>query len=316
MPIPVAFQGRLSVPVVAAPQFLVSGPDYVVEACRAGVVGTFPALNQRTTDGYASWLDQIAERLAASPSAAPFGVNLIVHRSNARLMDDLAATVKHKVPLVITSLGIVPDVIAAVHSHGGLVFHDVTTMRHAIKAIEGGVDGLIAVCAGAGGHAGRLSPFALLTVLRAIYQGPLLMGGAISTGRHIAAALMLGADMAYMGTRFIAVRESMAVQAQKDMVVQATAADIVYTPAISGVHANFLRASIQAAGLDPDNLPEATSAHVGDHDKRPWKNIWSAGQGVGSIQDIPTMAGLIARLGDEYRAALRDAAVALPSAAE
>jgi nitronate monooxygenase len=305
MPVPASFQGRLSVPVVAAPQFLVSGPDYVVEACRAGVVGTFPALNQRSTDGYGDWLEQIAERLASTPSAAPFGVNLIVHRSNARLHDDLAVTVRHKVPLVITSLGIVPEVIDAVHGYGGLVFHDVTTARHANKALEGGVDGLIAVCAGAGGHAGRLSPFALLPELRRIHPGPLLMGGAISTGSHIAAALMLGADLAYMGTRLIACRESMAVQAHKDMVLQASAADIVYTPAISGVHANFLRASIEAAGLDPDTLPEATGAHVGDHDKRPWKNIWSAGQGVGSIDDIPTMGALIARLGDEYRSARR-----------
>lgn len=310
MPIPAIFEGRLSVPVVASPQFLVSGPDYVVEACRAGVVGTFPALNQRTTEGYDAWLAQIGERLAAIPGAAPFGINLIVHKSNARLKDDLAATVRHKVPLVITSLGIVPEVIAAVQSYGGLVFHDVTNMRHAVKAIEGGVDGLIAVCAGAGGHAGRLSPFALLPELRAIYAGPLLMGGAISTGRHIAAALMLGADMAYMGTRFIAVQESMAVQAHKDMVVQAKAADIVYTPAISGVHANFLRASIAAAGLDPDNLPEAVGTHVGDHDKRPWKNIWSAGQGVGAIEDVPSIADLVARLGAEYRAALREAAAA------
>jgi nitronate monooxygenase len=314
MPIPAIFQGRLSVPVVAAPQFLVSGPDYVVEACRAGVVGTFPALNQRSTDGYAAWLEEIAQRLAATPSAAPFGVNLIVHRSNARLHDDLAATVRHKVPLVITSLGIVPEVIAAVHSYGGLVFHDVTNLRHAAKAVDGGVDGLIAVCAGAGGHAGRLSPFALLPELRAIHDGPLLMGGAISTGRHVAAALMLGADMAYMGTRFIAVRESLAVQAHKDMVVQARAADIVYTPAISGVHANFLRASIEAAGLDPDNLPEAPGTHVGDHDKRPWKNIWSAGQGVGSIHDTPAIADLVARLGEEYRAALHEAAASARAA--
>ena len=314
MPIPAIFRGRLSVPVVAAPQFLVSGPDYVVEACRAGVVGTFPALTQRSTDGYATWLEQIAERLAAAPAAAPFGVNLIVHRSNARLREDLAATVRHKVPLVITSLGIVPEVIAAVQSYGGLVFHDVTTLRHAAKAVEGGVDGLIAVCAGAGGHAGRLSPFALLPELRAMFDGPLLMGGAISTGRHVAAALMLGADMAYMGTRFIAARESMAVDAHKEMVVRATAADIVYTPAISGVHANFLRASITAAGLDPDRLPEATGEHVGDHDKRPWKNIWSAGQGVGAIQDIPAMAELVARLAQEYRATLRDAPALLEQA--
>lgn len=314
MPLPEIFQDRLSIPVVASPQFLVSGPDYVVESCRAGIVGTFPALNQRSAEGYDDWLAEIGERLAAAPSAAPFGVNLIVHRSNARLMQDVATTVRHRVPLVITSLGIVPEVIAAVHSYGGLVFHDVTNLRHAHKAAEGGVDGLIAVCAGAGGHAGRLSPFALLPELRAFYDGPLLMGGAISTGQHIAAARMLGADMAYMGTRFIAVRESMAVQAHKEMVLGATAADIVYTPAISGVHANFLRASIEAAGLDPDSLPDAPGQHVGDHDKRPWKNIWSAGQGVGSIGDVPDIADLVARLGTEYRAALRDAAAMLEMA--
>jgi nitronate monooxygenase len=246
--------------------------------------------------------------MVTPPAAAPFGVNLIVHRSNARLMEDVAVTVRHRVPLVITSLGIVPEVISAIQSYGGLVFHDVTNLRHAEKAVQGGVDGLIAVCAGAGGHAGRLTPFALLPELRALYKGPLLMGGAISTGRHIAAAQMLGADMAYMGTRFIAVRESMAVQAHKDMVLRATAADIVYTPAISGVHANFLRASIEAAGLDPEKLPDAPGQHVGDHDKRPWKNIWSAGQGVGSIEDVPTMAALVSRLGAEYREALQEMA--------
>lgn len=303
MPIPAIFEGRLSVPVIAAPQFLVSGPDYVVEACRAGVVGTFPALNQRTAEGYDAWLTQIRERLDQAPGAAPYGVNLIVHKSNARLRQDLETTVRHRVPLIITSLGIVPEVIAAVQSYGGLVFHDVTNLRHGEKAVAGGVDGLIAVCAGAGGHAGRISPFALLPELRAIHPGPLLMGGAISNGRQIAAARMLGADMAYIGTRFIAVQESMAPEAHKEMVLRARAADIVYTPAISGVHANFLRASIEAAGLDPDSLPDAPGQHVGDHDKRPWKNIWSAGQGVGSIADIPTMADLVARLGAEYRAA-------------
>jgi nitronate monooxygenase len=315
MPIPAAFQGRLSVPVVAAPQFLVSGPDYVVEACRAGVVGTFPALNQRTTEGYAAWLEEIAGRLADAPAAAPFGVNLIVHRSNERLQADLESTVRRRVPLVITSLGAVSEVVQAVHSYGGLVFHDVTTLRHARKAIDAGVDGLIAVCAGAGGHAGRLNPFAFLTELRAIFAGPLLLGGAISTGNHIAAARLLGADLAYMGTRFIATRESMASDEHKAMVLAATAQDIVYTPAISGVHGNFLRQSIAAAGLDPDALPEAEGVRVSNHEKRAWKNIWSAGQGVGAIGDVPSMAGLCARLAHEYREALQ-AGAPLATAAE
>jgi nitronate monooxygenase len=315
MPIPDAFQGRLSVPVVAAPQFLVSGPDYVVEACRAGVVGTFPALNQRTTEGYAAWLDEIAGRLMEAPAAAPFGVNLIVHRSNERLQADLETTVRHRVPLVITSLGAVSEVVQAVHSYGGLVFHDVTTLRHARKAIEAGVDGLIAVCAGAGGHAGRLNPFAFLTELRAAFAGPLLLGGAISTGRHVAAARLMGADLAYMGTRFIATRESTASDEHKAMVLAAAAQDIVYTPAISGVHGNFLRQSIAAAGLDPDTLPEAEGVRVGSHEKRAWKNIWSAGQGVGAIGDTPTMAELCGRLGREYREALQ-AAARLAEAAE
>lgn len=305
MPLPQSWQGRLSVPVVAAPQFLVSGPDYVVEACRAGVVGTFPALNQRTNEGFDAWLTEIEARLPTG--AAPYGVNLIVHRSNARLEADLATVVRHKVPLIITSLGLRPELIQAIQAYGGLVFHDVTTRRHAEKAIEAGVDGLIAVSAGAGGHAGRISAFALVPELRTIWQGPLLLGGAISTGSQIAAARLLGADAAYIGTRFIAVKESMAPEGHKQMVLAASAADIVYTPAISGVPANFLRASIEAAGLDPDHLPETRSEHVGDHDKRPWKNIWSAGQGVGAIQDVPSMAELCARMGAEYRAALNAA---------
>ena len=302
MPLPQSWQGRLSVPVVAAPQFLVSGPDYVVEACKAGVVGTFPALNQRTPEGYDAWLAEITGRLPAG--AAPFGVNLIVHRSNARLEPDLATTIKYKVPLIITSLGLRPDLIQAIQAYGGMVFHDVTTRRHAEKAIEAGVDGLIAVSAGAGGHAGKISAFALVPELRQLWQGPLLLGGAISTGNQIAAARLLGADAAYIGTRFIAVKESMAPEEHKQMVLAARASDIVYTPAISGVHGNFLRASIEAAGLNPDELPDAKSEHVGDHDKRPWKNIWSAGQGVGAIRDVPSMAELCARMGAEYREAL------------
>lgn len=306
MPLPAALEGRLLVPAVAAPMFLVSGPDLVVETCRAGLVGTFPALNQRSTEGYGAWLAEIRERLGGAGPAAPFGVNLIVHRSNTRLEADLEVTVRHRVPLVITSLGAAAEVIEAVHSYGGLVFHDVVNLRHAAKAAAAGVDGLIAVCAGAGGHAGLLNPFAFLPELRAILpQGTLLLAGAISTGAQIAAARLMGADLAYLGTRFIATKESRAPQDYKDMVLAAAAKDVLYTPAISGVHGNFLRPSIEAAGLDPEALPEhRRDLHLGSDEKRAWKNIWSAGQGVGAIADIPSAAELCARLAREYREAL------------
>lgn len=307
MPIPAAFQGRLAVPAVAAPMFLVSGPDLVVETCRAGVVGTFPALNQRTTEGYAAWLTEIEERLAVPSDAgghlpAPFGINLIVHRSNPRLKADLEVTVARKVPLVITSLGAVRDVVDAVHSYGGLVFHDVINVRHAEKAAAAGVDGIVAVCAGAGGHAGTLSPFALVPEIRRIFAGTIVLSGALSTGFDIAAARALGADLAYFGTRFIATRESMAPDAYKRMIVDADASDIVYTPAISGVNANFMRPSIVAAGLDPENLPPHGRMDL-QEEAKVWKTIWSAGQGVGSIADIPSTAELVARLKTDYAAA-------------
>ena len=302
MPLPALLQDRLALPAVAAPMFLVSGPDLVVETCRAGVVGTFPSLNQRESAGYAAWLEEIAARLAEHPGAAPFGVNLIVHRSNKRLEPDLKATVDRRVPLVITSLGAVKEVVQAVHGYGGLVFHDVINMRHAAKAIEAGVDGLIAVCNGAGGHAGTLNPFAFLTELRAAFDGTLLLGGAINTGRQVAAARLMGADLAYIGTRFVATQESMAPAEYRRMILEARAKDVLYTAAISGVKGNFLRASIAAAGLDPDRLDEAAALNVSDHESRPWKNIWSAGQGVGGIEDVPPVAALCARLAAEYRA--------------
>ncbi|KAA2214060.1 NAD(P)H-dependent flavin oxidoreductase [Teichococcus oryzae] len=303
MPVPELFNGRLALPAVAAPLFLVSGPDLVVETCRAGMVGTFPALNQRDTPGYVGWLEEIAGRLAGHPGAAPFGVNLIVHRSNQRLQADLAATVAHRVPLVITSLGAVREVVDAVHGYGGLVFHDVINMRHAAKAAEAGVDGLIAVCAGAGGHAGTLSPFAFLPELRSMFSGTLLLGGGISHGRQVAAARLMGADLAYVGTRFIATQESLAPPDYKRMVLDARAGDIVYTAAISGVKGNFLRQSLVAAGLDPERLAEQEALNLTEHEKRPWKNIWSAGQGVGAIDDLPAAGELCARLAAEYRAA-------------
>ncbi|MBN8958634.1 MAG: nitronate monooxygenase [Rhizobiales bacterium] len=299
MSLPESFRGRLSLPAIAAPMFLVSGPDLVVETCRAGLVGTFPSLNQRTTDEYAAWLDRVGERLAKHPDAAPFGINLIVNKNNARVGADLEATVKHKVPLVITSLGANKEVVDAVHSYGGIVFHDVINMRHARKAAEAGVDGLIAVCAGAGGHAGTMSPFALVSEIRAFFDKTVILSGVISTGNQIAAAQLMGADLAYIGTRFIATRESLADQRFKEMIVASKAADILYTPAISGVHGNFLKPSLVAAGLDPDNLPEKPAGyHTGE--KRAWKDVWSAGHGVGTIADIPSVAELCARLKQEY----------------
>jgi nitronate monooxygenase len=309
MPVPPGLKGRLRLPAMAAPMFLVSGPELVVQACKSGLVGTFPALNQRTSDGFAEWLELIEEHLDGN-EAAPFGVNLIVHRSNGRLDADLKIAVDHKVPLIITSLGAVSEVVDAVHTYGGLVFHDVINLRHAEKAAAAGVDGLIAVAAGAGGHAGTLSPFAFLAELRSLFAGALVLSGAIGTGAQIAAALMMGADLAYVGTRFIATRESLAQPEQKAMILEARAKDIIYTPAISGVSGNFLRQSIEAAGLDPANLPAAGKIEVGGgHEKRAWKNIWSAGHGVGGISDIPTTAELCARLLSEFREATSSTAL-------
>lgn len=301
MPIPQSFQGRLRLPAIAAPMFLVSGPDLVVEACRSGVVGTFPALNQRTSEGFEAWLEEIQQRLDShkADNPAPYGVNLIVHKSNPRVDADLKLCVKHKVPLIITSLGAVSELVDAVHSYGGLVFHDVINIRHAEKAAGAGVDGLIGVCAGAGGHAGTMSPFALVSEIRKFFNKTILLSGVMSTGRHIAAAQMMGADLAYIGTRFIAVKESMADERFKQMVVDANAADILYTPAISGVSGNFLKPSIRASGADPDNMPANNDGYQSGH-KRAWKDVWSAGQGVGSVHDIPTTAELIDRLRREY----------------
>jgi len=307
MPLPPALEGRLAIPAIAAPMFLVSGPDLVTEVCRAGLVGSFPALNQRTTEGYRDWLLEIEERLAGS-EAAPYAVNLVVHRSNPRLGADLAVTVERRVPLVITSLGANEEVIQAVQGYGGLVFHDVTNLKHARKAAAAGVDGIIAVCSGAGGHASTLSAFALLPEIRKIFDGTLILGGVMSSGNQIAAARLLGADLAYIGTRFIATAESLAPQGHKAMIAAATAEDIVYTPAISGVEGNFLRQSIADAGLDPDDLsrPESYNFGAGGEIKA-WKTVWSAGQGVGSIEDIPKAGDLCQRLIAEYRAALTEA---------
>ncbi|MBX6368254.1 MAG: nitronate monooxygenase [Rhodospirillales bacterium] len=308
MPLPPNLEGRLRIPVVAAPMFLVSGPALVVSACKAGVLGTFPALNQRSSAGFDDWLAEIGSALAAVPSAAPYGVNLIVHRTNPRVDADLALCVKHKVPVVITSLGAVADLVKEVHGYGGVVFHDVINRRHAEKAAEAGVDGLILVCAGAGGHAGTYSPFAFLPEIRRFFDKTVLLAGAISDGRSVAAARVLGADLAYMGTRFIATKESLAVNGFKEMILAGNAADVVYTPAISGIHGSFLKESIRSVGLDPDNLPtqgQGYKAKVGDEQKA-WKHVWSAGQGIGSIDDVPSVPELVDRLEREYLAALAD----------
>jgi len=301
---------RLAIPAIAAPMFLVSGPDLVVETCECGILGTFPALNQRTSEGYALWLDEIEERLDGTDSA-PYGVNLIVHKTNARLQRDVEITVEHRVPVVITSLGAVRDVVDAIHSYGGLVFHDVINLHHAHKAADAGVDGLIAVCAGAGGHAGLLNPFAFIDEIRQFFDKTLILSGAITNGRQIAAAEMMGADLAYLGTRFINTREAMAPEGHKEMIMASAAKDIVYTSAISGVNANFLRASIVAAGGDPDNLPAGTKMHISaEGEVKAWRDVWSAGQGVGGIDDIPTTAELCARLIAEYRDAVNGRSLA------
>jgi nitronate monooxygenase len=285
--------------------FLTSGPDLVVETCLNGVVGTFPALNQRTTEGFVEWLEEIESRLEGK-DAAPYGVNLIVHRSNPRLEADLEQIVKHRVPLVITSLGTNPDVIKAVHSYGGLVFHDVISRRHAEKAAEAGVDGIIAVSAGAGGHAGTISPFALVEEIRQVFDGTVILAGAINNGWQVAAARLMGADLAYLGTRFIATKEALVPEDYKTMLTETRAADIVYTPKVSGVNANFLKPSLAAAGLDPDNMPAHTELDMSNEAKA-WKTVWSAGHGVGSINDQPSATELCKRLIAEYRQATKQA---------
>ena len=302
MGIPAALSG-IRLPAIVAPMFLTSGPDLVVETCRSGLVGTFPALNRRTTAGFAAWLTEIRARLGDHPGSAPFGVNLIAHRSNPRLAADLAEVIAHRVPLVITSLGAARDVVEAVHSYGGLVFHDAINRRHAEKAVETGVDGIIAVCAGAGGHAGTLSPFAFVSEIRSFFDGTIVLSGAISTGAHIAAARVMGADLAYLGTRFIATEEAMVSDAQKAMTARARSADIVYTPSISGVAANFLRPSMTAAGLDPDNLTAPAALDV-NQEAAAWKTVWSAGHGVGAFSEILPARVLCENLIAQYDAAL------------
>lgn len=299
MAIPASLQKGLKLPVIAAPMFLVSGPDLVVEACNAGVIGTFPSLNQRTTEGYRDWLQEIKGRL--TPNAAAFGVNHIVHPTNPRLMADMMVSVEEKVPLIITSLGAVRDVVDAVHGYGGVVFHDIANVRHARKAAESGVDGLILVANGAGGHAGIINPFALINEVRQFFSGTIILSGCLSTGQDVAGALMMGADFAYMGTRFINTTEAMAPEAYKAMIIDSGATDIVHTPAVSGIPANFMIKSLEANGIDPKTLPEH-KLDMGEEAKA-WKTVWSAGQGAGAIHDVVPAGELVSRLISEYRQA-------------
>ncbi|MFN7533785.1 MAG: NAD(P)H-dependent flavin oxidoreductase [Brevundimonas sp.] len=299
MAIPASLQKGLKLPVIAAPMFLVSGPDLVVETCNAGVIGTFPSLNQRTTEGYRDWLQEIKGRL--SPDAAAFGVNHIVHPTNPRLMADMMVSVEEKVPLIITSLGAVRDVVDAVHGYGGVVFHDIANVRHARKAAESGVDGLILVANGAGGHAGIINPFALINEVRQFFSGTIILSGCLSTGQDVAGALMMGADFAYMGTRFINTTEAMAPEAYKAMIIDSGATDIVHTPAVSGIPANFMIKSLEANGIDPKTLPEH-KLDMGEEAKA-WKTVWSAGQGAGTIHDVVPAGELVSRLISEYRQA-------------
>lgn len=311
MALPDVLKKNLRIPVVAAPMFIISHPPLVLEQCKAGVVGAFPALNARPEAQLDEWLAEITETLAAHDAAnpgrkaAPFAVNQIVHKSNPRLEHDLAMCVKHKVPIVISSLGAVEEVNQAVHSYGGIVLHDIIHDRHARKAIEKGADGLIAVAAGAGGHAGTLSPFALVQEIRRWFDGPVLLSGAIATGRAVLAARAMGADMAYIGSPFIATEEARAVDGYKQMIVDSKAADIVYSNHFTGVHGNYLKGSIVAQGMDPAALPEAdlTKMDFGSSETKAWKHIWGCGQGIGVVDEVVPAAKLVDRLAREYEAA-------------
>ncbi len=304
----------LALPAIAAPMFLISGPELVIECCKNGIVGTFPALNQRTSEGFEEWLIQIKSALEqyekeTGKKPAPFGVNLIVHQTNPRLQADLMLCIKHKVPLIITSLGAVSQVVDAIHGYGGLVFHDVIKKRHAEKAAEAGVDGLILVAAGAGGHAGTINPMTLVAEIKRFYHKTIILSGCISTGRDIASAMQMGADLAYMGTRFINTSESMANDNYQKMIEDSTASDVVYTAAISGVHANFLGDSLKAAGITQEDLKKDTKVDFGkelDTEAKAWKTIWSAGQGVATIDDTISVKELVNRLKTEFKEAINE----------
>jgi len=314
VPIHKHIEENITMPVIGAPLFLVSGPDLVIAQCKAGIIGSFPALNARPQHVLEEWIIRIKNELAEyqeqNPDAkvAPFAVNQICHTSNDRLMQDMETCVKHEVPIIITSLRPPAEVVEAAHSYGGLVYHDVISVRHAIKAAEQGVDGLILVCAGAGGHAGALSPFALLREVKKWYEGTVILSGSIGDGHSVASAIALGADFAYLGTRFIATEEANADAEYKKMLEESAAADIVYSSLFTGVHGNYLKPSIKNAGLDPDNLPDADKSSMnfgsgGNTDSKAWKDIWGSGQGIGGINDSPSVAELVGRIKSEYESA-------------
>lgn len=314
MTLPAVLRDRLRLPVIGSPLFIISGPELVIAQCKAGVVGSFPALNARPVSQLDEWLAEITETLAAwdrahpeAPSA-PFAVNQIVHKTNNRLEEDVELCAKYKVPVVITSLGAREDVNAAVHGWGGVVLHDVINDLFARKAVEKGADGLIPVAAGAGGHAGRLSPFAIVQELREWFDGPIALSGAIAGGRSVLAAQAMGADLAYIGSAFIATQEARAMEGYKEMIVESRGEDIVYTNLFTGVHGNYLRPSIVRAGLDPENLPEADPSKMdfgsgGNQKAKAWRDIWGCGQGVGAVKHVPTAGELVARLAAEYESA-------------
>jgi len=302
---------QLVLPVVAAPMFLISGPKMVTECCKNGIVGTFPALNQRRSEGFEQWVIEIQDELARYQrdtgfKPAPFGVNLIVHQTNPRLSADLEICIKHRVPLIITSLGAVSKLVDSVHGYGGIVFHDVIKRRHAEKAAAAGVDGLIVVAAGAGGHAGSINPMPLVAEVKRFFNKTVLLSGCISSGRDIATALQMGADLAYIGTRFINTSESRAAPEYQQMIIDSGASDVVYTAAVSGVSANFLRASLEAIGITPEqwNTPAGIDFGKEIDEAKAWKTIWSAGQGVSTIDDVVPVADLISRLKLEFKTAL------------
>ncbi|MCR5875223.1 nitronate monooxygenase family protein [Phenylobacterium sp. J426] len=314
MALPPVLRDRLRLPVIGSPLFIISGPDLVIAQCKAGIVGSFPALNARPASLLDEWLHRITEELAAwdrdNPDrpSAPFAVNHIVHKTNDRLEHDLEMSTKWKAPVVITSLGAREDVNAAVHSYGGVVLHDVINDRFARKAVEKGADGLITVAAGAGGHAGKLSPFALVQEVREWFDGPIALSGSIANGRAILGAQAMGADLAYIGSAFIATQEANAEAEYKAMIVQSSADDIVYSNLFTGVHGNYLAPSIRAAGMDPDNLPESDPSRMnfgsgGNQKSKAWRDIWGCGQGIGAIKDVPSAADLVARLAEEYEEA-------------
>ncbi len=315
MALPEFLENNLRVPVLGSPLFLVSGPELVIAQCKAGIIGSFPALNARPAEVLDDWLTRINTELedykAANPDAivAPYAVNQICHASNDRLMQDMETCVNHKVPIIITSLRPPAAIVEAAHSYGGVVYHDVINVKHARKAAEEGVDGLILVCAGAGGHAGALSPFALLREVKEWFDGTVLLSGAIGDGFCVASALAMGADLAYMGTRFIATEEANADQGYKDMLIQSAADDVVYSSLFTGVMGNYLKPSISAAGLDPNNLPEADKSKMnfgsgGNMKSKAWKDIWGSGQGIGAIQHVEPVEAVVARLEAEYREAI------------